>query len=143
AQMMESSQDNAVVAALRAAGQPVELMPVVESVTIGGPAYDKLKPGDLIESVDGVTTNNAEAVCEQIRTHRPKEKIEFLVLRDKVETKVVVTATQYAATPGSAFVGITIGQGYDYTPQVTFDLGQQIGGPSAGMIFALGIYDKV
>ena len=45
AQMMETSQDDAVVAALRAAGQPVEQLPAVSSVTIGGPAYGKLLPG--------------------------------------------------------------------------------------------------
>lgn len=143
AQMMDTSQENAVVAALRAAGQPVEQMPVVESVTIGGPAYDRLRPGDLIQAVDGVTTATPEAVTEQIRTHRPKEKIEFVVLRDHVATTVGVTATQSATSQGTAFVGITIGLGFDYAPEVTFDLGQQIGGPSAGMVFALGIYDKV
>ena len=31
-------------------------MPAVSSVTVGGPAYGKLLPGDLIESVDGVHT---------------------------------------------------------------------------------------
>ena len=45
AQMMETSQDNAVVAALRAAGQPVEQMPAVASVTIGGPAYEQAAAG--------------------------------------------------------------------------------------------------
>jgi PDZ domain-containing protein len=143
AQLMDASQDNAVVAALRAAGQPVEQLPAVASVTIGGPAYEKLKPGDLIVSVDGVVTPDAEAVTDQIRTHRPKEKIDFVVLRDGAELGVQVTSTESAGAPGTAVVGITLGQGYSYAPQITFDLGQQIGGPSAGMIFALGIYDKI
>ena len=55
-QMMDSSQSDAVVAALRAAGQPVTEMPVVASVTVGGPAHQKLLPGDLVQSVDGVRT---------------------------------------------------------------------------------------
>lgn len=143
AQMMDASQDSAIVAALRAAGQPVEQLPAVASVTIGGPAYDKLKPGDLIVSVDGVATRDADAVTEQVRTHRPNETIDFVVLRDRVETKVQVVAADSASAPGTAVVGITVGQGYSYTPRITFDLGQQIGGPSAGMVFALGIYDKI
>lgn len=143
AQMMDTSQDNAVVAALRAAGQPVQPLPAVTSVTIGGPAYDKLKPGDLVVSVDGVTTPDVEAVTDQIRTHRPKEKIDFVVLRDRVETTVLVTTVESGTASGTAVVGITLGQGYAYAPEITFDLGQQIGGPSAGMVFALGIYDKV
>jgi PDZ domain-containing protein len=142
-QMMETSQDDAVVAALRAAGQPVEQRPAVASITVGGPAYGKLLPGDLIESVDGVDTPVAEDVSEQIRNHRPNERVDFVVLRDRVETTVRVTAAESGSDPGVAVVGITVGQGYAYTPRITFDLGQQIGGPSAGMVFALGIYDKI
>ena len=52
--MMETAQDDAVVAALRADDQPVTEMPAVYSVTIGGPAHTKLLPGDLVVSVDGV-----------------------------------------------------------------------------------------
>ena len=40
-------------------------------------------------------------------------------------------------------VGITLGTGYRYDPEISFDLGQQIGGPSAGLVFALAIYDKI
>lgn len=142
-QLMEASQDNAIVAALRAAGQPVKQMPVVAAVTVGGPAYDKLKPGDLIVSVDGVRTADPDAVSDQIHTHRPKDRIDFVVLRDRVETKVRVIASESPSDPRAAMVGITLGTGYSYQPRITFDLGQQIGGPSAGMVFALGIYDKI
>ncbi|HVK36857.1 MAG TPA: S16 family serine protease, partial [Microlunatus sp.] len=143
AQMMETSQDDAVVAALRAAGQPVEQRPAVSSVTVGGPAYGKLLPGDLIESVDGVDTPDADAVSDQIRRHRPNEPVDFVVLRDRVKTAAEVVAAESATDPGLAVVGITVGQGYSYVPRITFDLGQQIGGPSAGLVFALGIYDKI
>jgi len=143
AQMMETSQDDAVVAALRAAGEPVQQMPAVSSVTVGGPAYGKLLPGDLIESVDGVHTPSADAVGDQIRGHRPNEPVDFVVLRDRVKTNVKVIAAESATDPGVAVVGITIGQGYAYLPRITFDLGQKIGGPSAGLVFALGIYDKI
>lgn len=142
-QMMDASQDDAVVAALRAAGQPVEQLPAVTSVTVGGPAYDRLKPGDLVISVDGVPTPDRDAVSDQIRTHRPKERIDFVVLRDRTEREVQVTATESANVPGTAVVGIGLGTGYSYTPRISFDLGQQIGGPSAGLVFALGIYDKI
>ena len=43
--MMDSSQSDAVVAALRSAGQPVTEMPAVSSVTVGGPAHQRLLPG--------------------------------------------------------------------------------------------------
>ena len=95
-------------------------------------------------SVDGVTTPDVDAVTDQIRTHRPKEKIDFVVLRDEVrDLGAGDDRWSPAPQPGTAVVGITLGQGYSYAPEITFDLGQQIGGPSAGMVFALGIYDKV
>ena len=43
----------------------------------------------------------------------------------------------------SPVVGITLGTGYRYEPEISFDFGQQIGGPSAGLVFALAIYDKI
>jgi PDZ domain-containing protein len=93
--------------------------------------------------VDGVDTADADAVSEQIRSHRPGERVDFVVLRDRVRTTVQVVAAESATDPGVAVVGITVGQGYSYVPRITFDLGQQIGGPSAGLVFALGIYDKI
>lgn len=142
-QLMDASQDDAVVAALRAAGQPVQQRPAVTSVNVGGPAHDRLKPGDLVLSVDGVPTADSDAVREQIRSRRPGEPVDFVVLRDRQETEVQITATRSANDPGTAVAGITLGPGYDYEPEIRFDLGQQIGGPSAGMVFALGIYDKI
>ena len=115
-QMMDSSQSDAVVSALRAAGQPVTKMPAVASVTVGGPAHNRLLPGDLIQSVDGVATVSNESVGRQIRTHRPREVIEFSVLRDKVPKQVSVTSVESGTQEGAAFVGITVGDGYD-TPR--------------------------
>ena len=142
-QMMDSSQSVAVVAALRAAGQPVTEMPAVSSVTVGGPAYQKLLPGDLVEAVDGVPTPTTNSVGQQIRTHRPGDRVVFEVLRNKVHKTVVVTSVESNAQPDTAVVGIGVDQGYYYTPVIRFDLGQQLGGPSAGLVFALAIYDKI
>ena len=33
--------------------------------------------------------------------------------------------------------------GTEYAPEISFDFGQRIGGPSAGLVFALAIYDKI
>jgi len=54
-----------------------------------------------------------------------------------------VTTVESNAQPDVPVVGITLGTGYRYAPEISFDLGQQIGGPSAGLVFALAIYDKI
>lgn len=143
AELMETSQDNAIVAALREAGQPVVQLPAVASVTVGGPAYEKLKAGDLILAVDDVRVRTIDAVRAQISSHRPGQTVEFTVLRQQVKTRVAVVAGESATDQGAAVVGITLGPGYSYQPKISFDLGQKIGGPSAGLVFALGIYDKI
>jgi PDZ domain-containing protein len=140
---METAQDAAVVAALRADDQPVTEMPAVYSVTIGGPAHTKLLPGDLIVSVDGVATPTQRAVRREIRRHQIGEKVTFVVLRQKVRTTVEVFTTEVPSQPEVPVVGITLGTGYRYEPEISFDFGQRIGGPSAGMVFALAIYDKI
>jgi PDZ domain-containing protein len=143
ADLMVTAQDDAVVAALRAAGQPVTELPAVSSVTLGGPAHGRLLPGDLVLSVDGVTTPDVDDVGKQIRTHEIGQPIRFVVLRDRVRTQVVVTTRASGTASDVPVVGITVDVGYRYQPRISFELGQEIGGPSAGLVFALAIYDKI
>lgn len=143
AEMMETAQDDAVVAALRAANKPVTEMPAIASVTVGGPAHGRLAPGDLVISVDGVTTSSVESVGEQIREHTVGESVTFVVWRSRSQVTVKVATTASATTGDSPVVGITVATGYRYQPEISFDFGQQIGGPSAGLVFALAIYDKI
>ncbi len=140
---METSQSDAVVAALRAAGQPVVTRLAVSSVTVGGPAYRRLLPGDLILSVNGIRVTSADQVCDQIRAHPAGSKVTFGLLRDKKTDSVTVTSQTAASGPVSPVVGITVGTGYQYAPDISFDLGEDIGGPSAGLVFSLAIYDKI
>jgi len=143
AELMSTAQDDAVVAALRTAGQPVTPMPAVSSVTVDGPAHDLLLPGDLVVAVDGVPTRDQAAVKRAIRAHRPGDEVTIRVLRERVETTVVVPTVASKDDPQVAVVRITLGAGYRYAPRISFDVGQRIGGPSAGLVFALAIYDKI
>ncbi len=142
-EMMETAKDDAVVAALQAANEQVTAMPVVFAVTVGGPAHDRLKPGDLIVSVDGVPTPDNESVGREVRRHQVGDHISFVVLRNKVQTDVEVTTVESTTQPGVPVVGITVNTGYKYEPDIAFELGEQVGGPSAGLVFAVAIYDKI
>jgi PDZ domain-containing protein len=143
ADMMSTAQDDAVVAALRADRQPVSTLPAIFSVTVGAPAHTLLLPGDLVLAVDEVPTPDETAVGRQIRTHRPGDTATFRVVRQRVETTVRVPIVESTTQEGLPVVGITLGQGYRYQPRISFELGQRIGGPSAGLVFALAIYDKI
>ncbi|GAA3621057.1 YlbL family protein [Microlunatus ginsengisoli] len=143
ADQMSDSQDNAVVAALREAGQPVTEMPVITAVTVGAPAHGKLQPGDLIVSVGGTKIAQVADVGAAIRKYEVGEQVPFVVLRQGERTEVEVSTASSSAQAGVPVVGITVGTGYSYEPTISFDLGEQLGGPSAGLVFALAIYDKI
>ncbi len=140
---METSQSDAVVAALRAAGQQVSTRLAVSSVTVGGPAYRKLQPGDLILTVNGTAVTDADQVGSLVRRHPAGSTVSFRVVRGKQQLSVAVKSQTAASGPVSPVVGITVGTGYQYTPDISFDLGEDIGGPSAGLVFSLAIYDKI
>lgn len=142
AELMVSAQDDAVVAALRATSERVDLLPAVASVIVGSPAQNRLRAGDLIVSVGGIDTPTPASVQAAVRQARVGVALDFVVLRDKVRTEVRVAPA--AQTSGAGVqIGITLGTGYSYEPRISYDLGQQIGGPSAGLVFALAIYDKL
>jgi len=142
AEMMVDAQDDAVVAALRADRERVDQLPAVASVTVGSPAQNHLRAGDLVLTVGGTDTPTVVAVQAAVRRARVGVPLAFVVLRDKVRTEVSVAPG--AQTSGTGVqIGITLGTGYSYGPRISYDLGQKIGGPSAGLVFALAIYDKL
>lgn len=136
---MTGSQDSAVAAALQEVGIPVH--PKVSTVAKGSPANGKLKPGDVILEVDGVAVTKVPQVGELVRKNKVGDPVRFQIRRGGREQTITLTA---AATPGEAkrpMVGIVIG--VDSPVKVSINLGQDIGGPSAGTAFALAIYDKL
>lgn len=141
--MMDDSQANAVIAALRAAGQVVEELPRVDAVSLSGPALNKLQPGDLITAVDGTPVKSTQDVGTRVRAHRIGTPVVFSVLRAGAEMGITVNAAAAPNNPDQAAVGIEVGLGYRYTPKVTYGLDPSIVGPSAGVIFSLAIYDLV
>lgn len=141
--MMDTSRANAIVAALRAAGQPVLELPQVQGVSVSGPANGKLQPGDLILKVDSVAVQTIEDVGNRIRRHQVGEQVVFTIERDGRQLTQTVTTVAQAKDATVPVVGVTTGIGYKYSADVVYHLDQRIVGPSAGLVFALGIYDLV
>lgn len=139
--MMDTSRVNATVAALRAAGQAVTAMPMVSGVVLSGPSHGVLEPGDLIEAIDNEDVSKAEAVRDAVRRRNVGDPIVFRVIRGGEVTNVTVTAV--AGADGAASVGITTSIGYRYAPTVNYRIDPDIVGPSAGLVFALAVYDRI
>ena len=139
--MMDSSRVNAIVAALRAAGQAVTEMPMVSSVSLSGPANGQLRPGDLIEAVDGSEVTTNEEVKTAIQTRAVGDPIVFRVMRGGNSENVTVTTV--TERDGAPYLGISLSIGYRYAPSISYRIDSSIVGPSAGLVFALAIYDRI
>jgi PDZ domain-containing protein len=138
-QEMTGSQDSAVAAALQEAKIPFHAK--VDSVSKGAPADGKLKTGDVFVSVDATPVKEVPQVGQLVRRHKVGEPVRFVVRRNGAEQTVTVTTAATPGEPNRAMVGITVG--VQSQVKVAVHLGRDIGGPSAGLAFALAIYDKL
>ena len=141
-QEMLQSQDSAVIAALRHVGLPVTLTVSVASVAAGGPSAGHLEPGDLILRVDGVVVHTGDEVRSQVRKRKPGDTVLFAVDRKGRRLTVPVVAAASKDDPSVAMVGFLPKDGYTSPVTVTIRL-EDVGGPSAGLMFTLGIVDKL
>ena len=143
AAQLTSSKDNSRVAALRAAGYPVPEVPVVKSVDEKGAAAGILRKDDEILEVDGTRMTSAEQVVRTVGRFEPGDTA-TLKVRRKGETRTVDVVTRPdAKDPRTPRVGVGLGARFEYPFTITNNVGSQIGGPSAGTMFALAIYDRL
>ncbi|MFI2707486.1 S16 family serine protease, partial [Nocardioides sp. CER28] len=73
-----------------------------------------------------------------IRKASAGQALDFAVERDGKEQHVSVTPAVQDGTPR---IGATVGADYDFPFDVKINISDDIGGPSAGLMFSLAIYD--
>ena len=139
-QEMTNSQDDATAAALTELKIPYSSIVTVGSTEKGLPADGKFKAGDEIVSVDGTPVADRETVSAAVRRHKPGEEVSFVVNRGAQSLTIAVPTV--AGKDGTPIVGITMRVGYKFPFEVKINVGD-VGGPSAGMMFSLGIVDKL
>ena len=137
---MVSSQDTAIAVALTELGYDVT--PVIEVLNVekGLPADGRLEVRDVLLEVDGQAVRTAEEVVEQVTASEPGEPVAFVVRRGTSRRTVEVVPEQI---DGRTRVGVTTGLGYEFPFEVSVDIPDNIGGPSAGLMFSLAIYDTL
>jgi PDZ domain-containing protein len=137
---MVSSQDTAVAAALTQLGEKVDPVVEVLDVTPGLPADGKLEVRDVLLQVGGTEVTGPQDVVDAVDAASPGDPVEFVVRRGKKEVAVDVTPEE---VDGDLRIGITPGVGFDFPFQVSVDIADNIGGPSAGLMMSLAIYDTL
>jgi Lon-like protease len=141
---MDTSKTNATVVALRELGYDVKPSRTqIEEVVRDAPASGKLRAADEILRVDDHPVHSVDDVQKAIAKHRPGDRVTVRVRRDQAELNVAVATRAASDEPGRAQVGVVLRDIFDDLPvKVSIDT-EGIGGPSAGLIFALSIIDKL
>ncbi len=142
-EQMASSQRDAVVAALVAAGQEVRPLPLVTQVSSSGPAYGKVQAGDLVATLNGSVVASRAQVTELLGQIEPGTVVRLGLIRGTDEFEVAITTVAAQDDPTSARMGIDLENSYQHDVQVEFMLDPALVGDSGGLAFALTIYDEL
>jgi Lon-like protease len=138
-QEMTSSQSTATAAALTELHIPYSTEVVVVQPQKGFPAYGVLKAGDVITKVDGQPVTSQGGLTRLIFAHPAGSTLTLTIIRDGQSRQVQVGTRQSGGHP---VMGVQITEQYKFPFEVKISVGD-IGGPSAGMMFSLGIIDKL
>jgi PDZ domain-containing protein len=139
-QDFQDSQSAAEIAALRYLKYPNVVY--VGTIAQGSPSYRVLQPQDQITAIDGKAVSDFASLQAALKSTLPRQKVSVTVLRVDKSVTVKVTLQANASVGKQGFLGI----GAVERPKAPFTVSislANIGGPSAGLMFTLGILDKL
>lgn len=139
-QMFRDSQSAAEIQALWYLGYPTVLY--VGTIEEGSPSWDLLNPQDQIVGLNDATITDFESLKAVLATTRPGDTVTVHVLRDGKPAEADIELGANPDLGSQGVLGIEVAQ----RPQAPFDITialEDIGGPSAGLMFTLGIIDRL
>ncbi len=153
--LMEESKRNAIFVALSYLGYEPKLIGtgviVIETVP-GAPADGVLEPNDIIIEMDGKVIAFASDILAELDSLGVGDPASFLVERltdpdgtSREDVSVDLILGTHPEEPGRPFIGVLLDNNepiVEFPVDVVID-SQNIGGPSAGMMFALEIIDQL
>ena len=146
--LIDESKPVAAVVGLRAAGFPVNITGQgarVESILDGMPAQGVLQVGDIIVAVDDQPITTTDSLVQAITRHAVGDQLSLDVHRGDDDLMVNLVTAESPSQAGRPIVGVTIST-YMFDVQMPFQVDIQsdnVGGPSAGFMFALAVLDGV
>jgi Lon-like protease len=140
-QQFQESQTEAEVSALRYLHYPIEV--VTTQVVNGSPADKLIKAGDKIISVSSKPVNSVEDVLNALANTKPGQIVPVTVQTGSQPVRDLrITLGKNPSGSPQGFIGIQPASQAVVPFKVNVSL-PGIGGPSAGLIFALAIVDKL
>jgi len=151
--MMTTSQQAAIINAYRAAGEPYEIEYqgiFVNGFTKDSRAKGKLEAGDVILEADGKPMKKAEDFLEYLKSSKKAgDKVKIVYTRDEQRGEMELDVMEVESTTnGNAEKRLGIGFFPEntialHTPRKVDIHADDIGGPSAGLMFSLEIYSQL
>ena len=159
---MQASQASATTSALTLLGYKGETKLIVNSINEKTDSFKKLKAGDQIIEIDSRPLTSTIQLLDYLKSKKPGEVITLKILREPAAQRSSMEASPQSSTnstkkslveltvevklsardDNSAFIGIIVETVQNFPVSVKIKLAET-GGPSGGLIFALGIIEKL
>ena len=154
AAQMNSSQENASIAALESMGRKVPVNLEVAGFTEGSSAAEQAKVGDIVKTVaapghEVLDASSYRDVIGLMSTIAPGTNVKVTVERDGKPVDLAITTMDPPVNPDGtpqregSLLGLALYAHPKEKLDIDFGVGDRIGGPSAGLMFALGIIDMM
>jgi len=142
---MITSQDTAIAIAMRELGYDVPADSIqVADVSDNGVAFGELRVRDKFLEIDGKPVKESQDVVDAVQRHGPGDPVKLLIERDGRTLTVELEPEESVVDGEKAMrIGVSLGTGYDFPFEVSIKVDPAIGGPSAGLMFSLAIYDTL
>ncbi|UFJ42067.1 PDZ domain-containing protein [Brevibacillus humidisoli] len=148
--VMENSQLLASAVAFRLAGYEVKVenegVTIVQAVE-GSPSDGLFKPGDVVTQIDDTPIRTMQELLAYLSTKQPGDRVKVTYQRGEKQQAATVALTELAQEQGEtsrAGLGVrgSNKQAIEIPKKVTVS-SRNIGGPSAGLMMTLEIYDQL
>jgi len=142
ARAFSGSQTDAISAALGYLKIDAKSNVVVESVVLKSPSDGKIDPGDIVNSVNSNEVLTPGDVVKFVQQNKPGEIINLMLSRKGQDIEVNIKSVSNTSDKDKASIGIAIVSEIDPPFNIKFGIAD-VGGPSAGLMMALGIIDEL
>ena len=151
-QNMRTSENVAIAVALKNIGYEIESKGdgvAVVGLLEDSPVKDKLKKGDLINSINNTDIYSATEFISTLRTYSIGETVSIGLLREieGIKEQIYIKTTliehvEYEGEPMVGFLATTVNERFDFPFEIDIKTGN-VGGPSAGLMMALNVYNNL
>lgn len=139
-QLFQTSETTAEAAALRYLGYPTAV--IAGQVSDDGAASGRLQPGDELLRIDDRPVDTAQQLIDVLEGRGPDEAVDVTYRRGDAPPRAATITLGPGEQPGRGYLGVTVGDESDVDFDIAISLAD-VGGPSAGLMFALSIVDKL